>query len=258
MVINDILKGNFDFYRNKPSKFFTARYCGHHSFDIFYFGVVKKTKIAGKVVHDKMVQIKHFDDYKNHGIVSSLVKKRYNCEVVYLKGNFYIFGGYDDRNDTIKEVEMYSHLTKTCKVVANIEDINECDLERYAIYVFMDKIYLIGGYDTVNNEIDLCMEFDTKECSWKHKSRMMETRQDRAACVFEEKIIVSGGLQLADDDFEDFVNHYDGYGRQTSNTVEAYDPIVDTWTKFPTMKYSRCLHKSVVVKNKLFVNCWRN
>ena len=200
-----------------------------------------------------MVQIKHFDDYKNHGIVSSLVKKRYNCEVVYLKGNFYIFGGYDDRNDTIKEVEMYSHLTKTCKVVANIEDINECDLERYAIYVFMDKIYLIGGYDTVNNEIDLCIEFDTKECSWKHKSRMMETRQDRAACVFEEKIIVSGGLQLADDDFQDFVNHYDGYGRQTSNTVEAYDPIVDTWTKFPTMKYSRCLHKSVVVKNKLFV-----
>ena len=98
-----------------------------------------------------MVQIKHLDDYKNHGIVSSLVKKRYNCEVVYLKGNFYIFGGYDDRNDTIKEVEMYSHLTKTCKVVANIEDINECDLERYAIRVFMDKIYLIRGYDTVNN-----------------------------------------------------------------------------------------------------------
>ena len=25
VVINDILKGNFDFYRNKPSKFFTAR-----------------------------------------------------------------------------------------------------------------------------------------------------------------------------------------------------------------------------------------
>ena len=33
-VVNEILKGNFDFYRNKPSKFFTARYCGHDSFDI--------------------------------------------------------------------------------------------------------------------------------------------------------------------------------------------------------------------------------
>ena len=40
---------------------------------------------------------------------------------------------------------------------------------------------------------------------------------------------------------------------QTLNIVEAYDLIDDTWTEFPKMNYSRCLHKSVVVKNKLFV-----
>ena len=28
---------------------------------------------------------------------------------------------------------------------------------------------------------------------------MMETRQDHAACDFEAKIVVSGGLQLAED-----------------------------------------------------------
>ena len=185
--------------------------------------------------------------------VSSLAGKRCGFEAVYLRGSVYLFGGRGENYGIVKEVEMYNHLTKTCKVVSNIEDINDCDLMNYAVCSFMDKIYLIGGYDKKHRELNSCIEFDTKDFSWKHKSRMMETRQDPAACVFEEKIIVSGGLQLADDDFEDFVNHYDGYGRQTSNTVEAYDPIVDTWTKFPTMKYSRCLHKSVVVKNKLFV-----
>ena len=170
-VVNKILKGNFDFYRNKPKSFFTARYCGHDSFDILYFGVEKKTKVDSQKIDDKILRIKHSNDFNNLEIVSSLVKKRYGPEVVYLKGNVYIFGGFDDRQDTIiKEVEMYSHLTKTCKVVANIKDINDYELCYYGLCGFMDKIYLIGGYDDIDNERDLCIEFDTKDYSWKHKS----------------------------------------------------------------------------------------
>ena len=80
---------------------------------------------------------------------------------------------------------------------------------------------------------------------------MIERRYDPVACVFEEKIVVSGGMQEADDEFVDFVNFNNFY--RTLSTVEAYNPIDDTWTEFPTMNYSRCRHKSVVVKNKLFV-----
>ena len=43
------------------------------------------------------------------------------------------------------------------------------------------------------------------------------------------------------------------YGHKTLNTVEAYDPIDNTWTEFPKMNYSRCSHMSVVLNNKLFV-----
>ena len=82
---------------------------------------------------------------------------------------------------------------------------------------------------------------------------MIERRVNPSACVFEEKIIVSGGMQEADDDFVDFVNYFDNESFKTLNTVEAYDPIDDTWAEFPAMNYSRCLHKSFVVKNKLFV-----
>ena len=82
---------------------------------------------------------------------------------------------------------------------------------------------------------------------------MIERREDPAACVFEDKIIVSGGMQQTDEDFINAVNYYDEENYQATNKVEAYDPIDDTRTEFPNMNYSRCLHKSVVVKNKLFV-----
>ena len=246
VVVNDVLKGNFDFYRYKPKLFFTARYCDHDSFDILYFGSYKKTKVAGEVYDDKIIRMKHSNDF-NSEVVSSLVKKRYDSRVVYLRGNVYIFGGF------ASEVEMYTHLTKTCKVVANIEDINDQEFCCYALCGFMDKIYLFGGWDEFDNERDLCIEFDTKHFTWKHKSEMLETRENPAACVFEEKIIVSGGMQYTYDEFVDFVNFYDDENYQTINKVAAYDPINDFWTEFPTMNYSRCLHKSLVVKNKLFV-----
>ena len=239
-VVNDILKGNFDFYRNKSSKFYTTRYCGHDSFDILYFGGMRETD---QVVDNKILRIKHSDDYKNSEMVSSLERKRYDSELIYLKGNVYTFGGREDIDIIIKEVEMYSLITKTCKVVANIDDINDCDLENYAVCGFMDKIYLFGGYDYNEFELDTCIEFDTKDYSWKHKSRMMEIRENPAACIFEEKIIVSGGMQHDDNEL----------GLIALDTVEAYDPIDDTWTEFSTMNYSRSYHKSVAVKNKLFV-----
>ena len=247
-VINDILKGNFDFYRNKSIKFFSARYCSHDTFDVLYFGgydIIKK--FGSDTVNSDILQVQHSDDFNSSEVISSLRKKRYDSKVVHIKGNVYVFSGF------VEEVEMYSHLTKTCKPVANIKVINKHDFCCYALCGFMDKIYLVGGYDGVDFERDTCIQFDTKDFSWKHKSKMQERRGDPASCVFEEKIIVSGGTQLADDDFVNFVNHYDYHGQQTLNTVEAYDPIDDTWTEFPTMNYSRCLHKSVVVKNKLFV-----
>ena len=164
--------------------FFTARYCGHDSFDILYFGGYEKTKKFGcNTVNYEILQIQHSDDYKDPEIVSSLAVKRFGSVVVYLKGNVYIFGGFDDRDSIIKPVEMYCLITKTCKVVANIDDINDFELENFAVCGFMNKTYLFGGWDKYNNEKDFCIEFDTKDFSWKHKSNMNEIRVNPSACV---------------------------------------------------------------------------
>ena len=65
---------------------------------------------------------------------------------------------------------------------------------------------------------------------------MNSARSHLACSVFEGRIVVSGG-----------------YNREILNTVEAYDHVGDTWENLPNMIIGRDGHKSVAVKNKLFV-----
>ena len=59
---------------------------------------------------------------------------------------------------------MYSHLIKTCEVIANIKDIN--DLVSYAVCGFKNRNYMIGGFDEADFKRDSCIEFDTKDFSF--------------------------------------------------------------------------------------------
>ena len=65
---------------------------------------------------------------------------------------------------------------------------------------------------------------------------MNSARSHLACSVFEGRIVVSGG-----------------YNREILNTVEAYDHVGDTWENMPNLINTRFCHKSVAVKNKLFV-----
>ena len=67
---------------------------------------------------------------------------------------------------------------------------------------------------------------------------MIGSRKYAACAVFEEKLVVSGGL-------DNFNNRL--------NTVECYDVTGDaSWTRMPSMTKGRCRHTLVVVRNKLF------
>ena len=54
--------------------------------------------------------------------------------------------------------------------------------------------------------------------------------------MFEGRLIVSGGVS-----------------GMSLNTVEAYDHVADLWSYMPNMIEIRGCHKSVAIKNKLFV-----
>ena len=61
---------------------------------------------------------------------------------------------------------------------------------------------------------------------------------DNAACaVFVGKVVVSGG---------------DDHGEEL-NIVQAYDHVADKWSIMPNMIEKRQNHKSIAIKNKLFI-----
>ena len=67
---------------------------------------------------------------------------------------------------------------------------------------------------------------------------MNEARVGAASVVFNERLVVSGGL---------------GNRLSSLNTVESYDVAADKWTHMPNMRERRSGHSLVVVKSKLFV-----
>ena len=249
-AVNEVLS-NTDFSENKSNNHLTTRYCGHDNLDILCFGGIDA--VEGEVFNGNITRINNFDGFKSSEVVSSMVNKRREPKVVHIRGNLYIFGGAcSNWGDAVTEVEMYSLHTKTCKVVADLKDAIEIleNIWFFAVCGYADKIYLLGGIDDV--QLDYCIEFDTNKHSWENKSSMHEEREGPAACVFEERIIVTGGRQY---EYEDFVrvNLNDVRNHRAINTAEMYDPIQDDWKRLPKMNFTRCMHEMVAVHKKLFV-----
>ena len=83
-----------------------------------------------------------------------------------------------------------------------------------------------------------CVKFSTISKKWNEISEMKEERRYASCVVFEGRIVVSGGHNNND---------------WNLNTVEAYDHIDNLWTYMPNMIKRRSYHKSVAIKNKLFI-----
>ena len=124
----------------------------------------------------------------------------------------------------------YSPVTNTWEVIGDMHD----DRSRFCACSFMDNVYLIGG--PILWENSSCIEFNTKNLTWKEVAGMNEPRKHPSCAVFEGRIVTSGGFRF-----------------ERLNTVEMYDHLADSWSYMPNMIETRYRHKSVAIKNKLFV-----
>ena len=126
-------------------------------------------------------------------------------------------------------VEKYSTKTNTWETITKMFD----DRKAFCACSFMDSVYVIGGYYTRGNS---CIKFNTNNRQWNEVARLNEARSRTSCTVFEGRIVVSGG-----------------YRTRTLNTVEAFNHIANSWSYMPNMIEARYHHKSVAIKNKLFV-----
>ena len=170
------------------------------------------------------------------GIIKKVLASKKDFQI-FIKGEVFVY--VDDNANMTTSVEKYSPITKTWEMVTDVHDENQ----NFCICYFMGKVHIIGGaHSTYTTALDLT---NTKNQTWVLISDMNEARSAAASSIFEGRIVVSGGYSNI------YRNNY--YHFEQLNTVEVYDHIARSWSYMPGMIEKRCRHKSVAIKNKLFV-----
>ena len=203
-----------------------TRYCNQSNFNIVVCG--GRTFNIREGLSD--VNLFYANNFNKVNNLPNMKEGRCIFEAVCNKGEIYVFGGIDG-----KKIEKYSPATNTWENVIDMVD----DRKFFSLCSFMDNVYIFGGikgHFIGGQETATCFTFNTKHLKWKGISRMDNERKNLACSVFEGRIVVNGG-----------------YFNGRLNTVEIYDHAVDTWENMPNMIAGRSCHKSVAVKNKLFV-----
>ena len=205
-IIKDVIENKKDYQLRT-----TSRNCSQDDFNFviaggesYYEGLVGR-KVSSININN-LSKINVLSNY-NH------VRKQFN--VVCIKGEIYVFGGYDVRFKRVMPVEKYSPASNTWDVITQMYD----NRINFGACSFIDSIYLIGGY--LYGRTNSCLEFNTKNKTWRKTASTNVARENSSCAVFEGRIVVSGGY-----------NNNKGL----LNTVEAYDHIDDSWKYMPNMR----------------------
>lgn len=153
-----------------------------------------------------------------------------------------------------------------------------------AAVVVNNKIYVIGGLDTVGTSLAVNEEYDPATDTWTTKANMPTARAELASAVVNNKIYVIGGklqgvVQYKNEEYDPATDtwtkkadmiaaHYDLAAAAVNNKLYAiggvtsslgisninheYDPTTDTWTTKSIMPTGRKYSVAVVVNNKIY------
>ena len=226
-TVNEFLENKKLTDCNRSERFGNVRFCSQNQFNIILF--------AGyEYESSRHVEEVFSVDLRNLTNVKALPKMRKTRQSpsVSLKDEVYVVGGDFDYFNPIQSIDKYSSTNNTWERVADMYD----NRENFCACSFMSNLYIIGG--CIEDDTNSCVKFNTKDRSWEKITAMNEIKCYAACTVLAGRIVVSGGC-----------NNPEG----SLSTVEAYDHVADSWSFMPNMIQARFEHKSVAVKNKLFV-----
>ena len=106
-----------------------------------------------------------------------------------------------------------------------------------AAAVVRDRIYLIGGFDTVSNvPVATVRVYDTLTGAWREAAPLPAPRGGHAAVVMADGIHVIGG----------------GNDRTTLADHDVYDPITDAWHALPPLPRAEGSPAAAVLNGRLY------
>ena len=200
----------------------TIRYCEQTK---FYIALCGYRNISLLTSSEKLKNTE-INSFTRMNILPSTMFTYMESRAVCVKGQLYVFGAGND-GDSKLFVQKYSYTTKIWEKLADMYD----GCFNYCACSFMDKVFILGGSLSSS-----CIEFNTTTRKWRQVARMKESRRNSSCTVFEGRVVVSGNSSFL-----------------TASSVEAYDHIAEAWHDMPNMVERRHSHKSVAIRNKLFV-----
>jgi len=161
---------------------------------------------------------------------------RYAHSTSVVGGKIYAIGGWGSNLSTLVRVDEYDPTTDTWTKKADMPTARGCT----STCVVNGKIYVIDG-EKGDQPISIVEVYDPATDTWAEQTELPTQRYWLSTSVVDGIIYVIGG------------NTGPGGGWTHLNTVEAYDPSTDTWTRKADMPTGRSFSSTCMVDGKIYV-----
>ncbi|KAL0966284.1 hypothetical protein UPYG_G00293370 [Umbra pygmaea] len=159
-------------------------------------------------------------------IIGSMAVPRYYFGCCELQGFIYVIGGISDEGMELRSAEVYDPISRrwsalpvmvTRRAYVGVACLNNC-------------IYAVGGWNEALGSLETVEKYCPEEEKWMEVAPMSVARAGVSVSAVNGLLYAVGG-RASSRDFSAPV---------TVDSVEIYDPHLDTWTEIGNMITSRC------------------
>jgi hypothetical protein len=157
--------------------------------------------------------------------LNSMSVARVGLASAVLNGKLYAIGG-----EGLSSVEVFDQNTGSWTAGVDLPSV-VCNGTAISIN---DKIYLVGGVNSSNQDINQVLSFDPSTNQWTTKANMPTPRHGMKIVWFENRIWAIGGRH------------------PEMSKVESYNPITDSWNTEAPLSINRAWPVAWVANNKIY------
>ncbi|XP_072543166.1 actin-binding protein IPP [Salminus brasiliensis] len=171
--------------------------------------------------------MERFDPAENKWeVIENMPVPRYYFGCCELQGFIYVIGGISDEGTELRSAEVYDPISRrwtslpvmeTRRAYVGVASLNNC-------------IYAVGGWNEALGSLETVEKYCPEEEKWVEVSSMAVARAGVSVAAVNGLLYAVGG-RASSRDFSAPV---------TVDSVEIYDPHLDTWTEIGNMITSRC------------------
>ena len=163
--------------------------------------------------------------------------------MVAIRDRIYFIGGLGEDNRTLVDIHVFDiQLKRWRQPIRDPVGVN-----RNAAVAIGEDIYVIGGFEEIPNGESVVhgkrvRSFNITTGQWRECAPLNIGRHGHAAAVFSDRIFVTGGYSLDENDCS-----------AQTRSVEIYNPFTNRWLVGPELQKPHAFHGLAAVNDRLFV-----